>query len=251
MTANKLFDLTGRVALVTGASRGIGLAMASALAGAGAKVVINAHDKAACETAAAKLGGTAEAFDVNDEALAIAALDRIVARHGRLDILISNAGQAIRKPLFDFTTAEFDAVMNTHVRAGFFLGREAGRRMAANKWGRILYTTSLMARNARAQVPAYATAKTALEGMIRALAADLAPHGINVNGIAPGFIVTDLTKGLHETPAFKEKVEGRTPMGRWGRPEELGGPALFLCSEAASYVTGAVLTVDGGTSGFF
>jgi gluconate 5-dehydrogenase len=245
------FDLTGRVALVTGGSRGIGFAMARALADAGAKVVVNAHDKAACEAAAAKLGGTAEAFDVNDEAGAIAALDRIVARHGRLDVLISNAGQAIRKPLFEFSTAEFDAVMNTHVRAGFVLAREAGKRMAPNKWGRILFTTSLMARNARAQVPAYAAAKTALEGLVRALAADLAPHGINVNGVAPGFIVTDLTKGLHETPEFKAKVEGRTPMGRWGRPEELGGPALFLCSDAASYVTGAILTVDGGTSGYF
>ncbi|MCM0021899.1 MAG: SDR family oxidoreductase [Tagaea sp.] len=251
MTANKLFDLTGRVALVTGGSRGIGFAMAQALAGAGAKIVVNGKDKAACDAAAATLGGTAEAFDVNDEPAAIAALDRIVARHGRLDILVSNAGQAIRKPIFDFTTADFDAVMNTHVRAGFVLGREAGRRMAPNKWGRILYTTSLMARNARAQVPAYATAKTALEGMVRALAADLAPYGVNVNGIAPGFIVTDLTKGLHETPEFKAKVEGRTPMGRWGRPEELGGPALFLCSDAASYVTGAILTVDGGSAGFF
>jgi gluconate 5-dehydrogenase len=250
MTVSKLFDLTGRVALVTGGSRGIGFAMAQALAGAGAKVVVNGKDKAACEAAAAKLGGTAEAFDVNDEAAAISALDRIVARHGRLDILISNAGQAIRKPIFEFTTADFDAVMNTHVRAGFVLAREAGRRMAPNKWGRILFTTSLMARNARAQVPAYATAKTALEGMVRALAADLAPYGINVNGIAPGFIVTDLTKGLHETPEFKAKIESRTPMGRWGNPEELGGPALFLCSEAASYVTGAILTVDGGTSGF-
>jgi gluconate 5-dehydrogenase len=251
MTASGLFDLTGRVALVTGGSRGIGYAMAEALAGAGAKVVLNARDKAACDAAASKLGGTAEAFDVDDEAAGIAALDRIVARHGRLDILISNAGQAIRKPLFDFTTEEFDRVMRTHVRGGFWLAREAARRMAPNKWGRILFTTSLMARNARTQVPAYAAAKTALEGLVRALAAELAPHGINVNGIAPGFIVTDLTKGLYETPAFKEKVESRTPMGRWGRPEELGGPALFLCSDAASYVTGAILTVDGGTSGYF
>lgn len=247
----KMFDLSGRVALVTGGSRGIGYAMAEALAGAGAKVVLNARDAAATAAAAAKLGGTAECFDVTDEAAGTAALDRIVARHGRLDILISNAGQAIRKPLFDFTTEEFDRVLHTHVRGGFWLARECARRMAPNGWGRILLTTSLMARNARAQVPAYAAAKTALEGLVRALAAELAPRGINVNGIAPGFIVTELTKGLHETPDFKAKVEGRTPMGRWGRPEELGGPALFLCSEAASYVTGAILTVDGGTSGYF
>jgi gluconate 5-dehydrogenase len=248
MTPAQMFDLKGRVALVTGGSRGIGFAMATALAGAGAKVVLAARNEAETKAAAAKIGGDAEAFDVTDEKAAIAALDRIVEKHGRLDILISNAGSAIRKPLFEFPTADFQAILNSHLTAGFVLGREAAKRMAPNKWGRILYTTSLMARTPRPQVPAYAAAKTGLEGLVRAMAVELAPMGILVNGVAPGFIVTDLTKGLHQTDAFRAHAEARAPIGRWGLPEELAGPALLLCSPAGSYVTGTVLIVDGGTS---
>ncbi|MCA0449803.1 MAG: SDR family oxidoreductase [Proteobacteria bacterium] len=248
MTPAQMFDLKGRVALVTGGSRGIGYAMATALAGAGAKVVLAARNAAETKAAAEKIGGDAEAFDVTDEKAAIAALDRIVEKHGRLDILISNAGSAIRKPLLEYPTSDFDAILGSHLRAGFVLGREAARRMVPNKWGRILYTTSLMARSVRPQQAAYASAKTGLEGLVRAMAIELAPMGVLVNGIAPGFFVTDLTKGLHQTDAFRAQVEARAPIGRWGMPEELAGPALLLCSPAGSYVTGTVLIVDGGTS---
>jgi gluconate 5-dehydrogenase len=242
------FDLSGRVALVTGASRGIGFAIASALAGSGAHVVLNSRNKAELEAAAAKIGGEALAFDVTDEAACVAAVAGIHKRKGRLDILVSNAGSNVRGPILDYKTADFDAMTGLHLRAGFVLGREAAKIMAAAGKGRILYTTSLMAHLGRPNVVAYAAAKTALEGMIRQMAVELAPKGVLVNGIAPGYILTELNKPLIDNAEFNAMVVRRTPLGRWGAPAELCGAALLLCSDAGSFLTGQTLVVDGGMS---
>ena len=243
-----MFDLKGRVALVTGGSRGLGFGMASALAGAGAHVVINARNKAEAEAAAKKLGGEALAFDVTDEAACVAAVADIQKRRGRFDILVSNAGGTIRGAFTEYKSSDFDNVVGQHLRAGFVLGREAAKVMAPTGKGRILYTTSLMAHLGRPNTVAYAAAKTALEGMIRQMAIELAPKGILVNGIAPGYFATELNKPLIDNAEFNAMIVRRTPLGRWGDPHELGGAALLLCSDAGSYLTGQTIIVDGGMS---
>jgi len=244
----KAFDLTGRTALVTGGSRGLGFAMAEALASAGAHVVLNARNKDELAKAAGKIGGEALAFDVTDEAACVDAVAGIVKRRGRLDILISNAGSNIRGPLLDYKTADFDTTVGQHLRAGFVLGREAAKVMAAAGKGRIVYTTSLMAHLGRPNVVAYAAAKTALEGMIRQMAVELAPKGVLVNGIAPGYYLTELNKPLIDNAEFNAMIVRRTPLGRWAEPSELGGAALLLCSDAGSFITGQTIVVDGGMS---
>jgi len=244
----KAFDLTGRTALVTGGSRGLGFAMAEALASAGAHVVLSARNKDELARAAAKIGGEALAFDVTDEAACIDAITGIAKRRGRLDILVSNAGSNIRGPLLDYKTADFDTTVGQHLRAGFVLGREAARVMAAAGKGRIVYTTSLMAHLGRPNVVAYAAAKTALEGMIRQMAVELAPKGVLVNGIAPGYYLTELNKPLIDNVEFNAMIVRRTPLGRWAEPSELGGAALLLCSDAGSFITGQTIVVDGGMS---
>lgn len=244
----KAFDLTGRTALVTGGSRGLGFAMAQALASAGAHVVLNARNKGELDKAAAKLGGEALAFDVTDEAACVDAIAGIVERRGRLDILVSNAGSNIRGPLLDYKTADFDTTVGQHLRAGFVLGREAAKVMAAAGKGRIVYTTSLMAHLGRPNVVAYAAAKTALEGMIRQMAVELAPKGVLVNGIAPGYYLTELNKPLIDNAEFNAMIVRRTPLGRWAEPAELGGAVLLLCSDAGSFITGQTIVVDGGMS---
>ncbi|MBL8831132.1 MAG: SDR family oxidoreductase [Rhodospirillales bacterium] len=244
----KSFDLTGRVALVTGASRGLGFAMAAALAGAGAKVVLNARNKDELSAAAAKLGGEALPFDVTDEAACVAAVAGVHKRHGRLDILVSNAGSNIRAPLLEYKTADFDTTIGQHLRAGFVLGREAAKFMTAAGSGRIVYTTSLTAHLGRPSIVAYTAAKTALEGMIRQMAVELAPRGVLVNGIAPGYFLTELNTPLIENKEFNAMIVRRTPLGRWGDPKELGGAVLLLASDAGSFLTGQTLVVDGGMS---
>ncbi|MBL8807798.1 MAG: SDR family oxidoreductase [Rhodospirillales bacterium] len=246
--SHPLFDLTGRVALVTGASRGLGFAMAEALAKAGAHVVLNARNKAELEAAAGKLGGEALPFDVTDEAACVAAVAGIAKRKGRLDILVSNAGSNIRAPLLDYKTADFDTTVGQHLRAGFILGREAAKVMTKAGKGRIIYTTSLTAHLGRPSIVAYTAAKTALEGMIRQMAVELAPSGVLVNGIAPGYFLTELNKPLIENKDFNSMIVRRTPLGRWGDPAELGGACLLLASDAGSFLTGQTLVVDGGMS---
>ncbi len=244
----KSFDLTGRVALVTGASRGLGFAMAAALASAGAKVVLNARNKDELSAAAAKLGGEALPFDVTDEAACVAAVAGVHKRHGRLDILVSNAGSNIRAPLLEYKTADFDTTIGQHLRAGFVLGREAAKVMTAAGSGRIIYTTSLTAHLGRPSIVAYTAAKTALEGMIRQMAVELAPRGVLVNGIAPGYFLTELNTPLIENKEFNSMIVRRTPLGRWGDPAELGGAVLLLASDAGSFLTGQTLVIDGGMS---
>jgi gluconate 5-dehydrogenase len=245
-----MFSLKGRVALVTGSSRGLGFAMAEALGKAGAKIVLNGRDKAALDERAKtlKAGGidtTIAAFDVTDEKAVVDSIAKIGRDHGSLDILIANAGINVRKPVLDYATADFNTVIATNLTACFVAAREAGKIMAAKKHGRIIMTTSIMGRLARPTVPAYAAAKAGLDSLTRAMAVELAPKGVTVNAIAPGFFMTEMNTILVNNPDFDAMVKRRTPMARWAQPHELGGAAVFLASDEASYVSGHTLVVDG------
>jgi gluconate 5-dehydrogenase len=248
----RLFDLTGQVALVTGASRGLGWAMAQALAAAGATLVLNGRDPATLiprRDALAAWGFPAgiAPFDVSDGDAAIRAVADIGARHGRLDILVSNAGSTVRKPLLEQTDADWAKVLDANLTASWRLARESARLMVPAGHGRIILVSSINAAVARPQIAPYVSAKAGLNGLARALAVELAPHGITVNALAPGYFPTEGNSGLRAgDPAFAPRIAARTPAGRWGEPVELGAAAVYLASRASGYVTGSVLTVDGG-----
>ena len=239
-----MFSLEGRVALVTGASRGLGFAMAKALKDNGAHVIVNARDAVALKAAAEKIGAEAMAFDVTDKKVAREALNSI----GKLDILVNNAGIQHRRPLVDWEDDDFDHVIAVNLSACFRLARDAARIMLPNKFGRIINTGSVAAILGRPTIHAYIAAKAGLHGLTRSMAAELGRHGITVNALAPGYFATELNTALLEDKAFTAWVEQRTPAGRWAKPEELGGAVVFLASDAAAYVNGHVLAVDGGLS---
>lgn len=247
-----LLSLDGRVALVTGASRGIGLALTQALASAGAHVVLNGRDPETLEAAVATIrtiGGRADAaaFDVRDAPAVRDAVTAIGERLGRLDVLVSNVGGGVRKPLAEQTDADFMAAIDANLVACFRLARETSRLMARQGYGRILAVSSVNSFVARPTMAGYAAAKAGLNGLVRALAVELAPAGISVNAIAPGYFPTEANRALRAAdPELVARVEARTPMGRWGSVEELGAAAIFLCSPGASFCTGQVLAIDGG-----
>jgi gluconate 5-dehydrogenase len=242
------FSLDGRVALVTGASRGLGFAMAQALAEHGATIILNARDEKSLADAARKLNTDHLAFDVSDPKQCRDALSQIVTKHKKLDILVNNAGIQHRRPLTEWEDADFDRVVAVNLSACFRLARDAAKLMLPNKYGRIINTGSVAAILGRPTIHAYVAAKAGLHGLTRSMAAEIGRHGVTVNALAPGYFATELNTALLEDKAFTSWVESRTPAGRWAKPSELGGAVVFLASEAASYVNGHVLAVDGGLS---
>jgi gluconate 5-dehydrogenase len=210
-------------------------------------VLLHGRNAAMLSERAAELGAVGTlAFDVTDAAAVDAAFSRMRAEQGPLDILVNNAGVIPRKALLETTDEDWQSVIDSNLTAYFRLAREAARLMVPAGRGRIIMVSSIMGLLARPTIPGYVTAKAGLHGMTRALAVELATHGITVNALAPGFVPTDATATLHADARFNEWISGRAPLGRWCRPEELAGPAVFLASDAASYVTGHVLVVDGG-----
>jgi gluconate 5-dehydrogenase len=247
----QIFSLQGRVALVTGASRGLGFAMAQGLAQAGALVVLNGRDAATLGLRRADIeaaGGQAEiaAFDVCDRLAADAAMDAILARHGRLDILINNAAFGVPRDFFDISDDDWRLSLNVALDSCFRLSRKAAAGMAAQGWGRIIMISSVNARIGRATNTPYITAKAGLEGLARGMATELATRGVTVNCIAPGYMATDINTKFREQPGQYEWIRNRTPMKRWGAPEDLMGAAVFLASEASAFMTGQVMVIDGG-----
>lgn len=248
---NNPFSLQGRIALVTGASRGLGAGMAMGLAQAGAHVVLNGRNRERLQARQAEIeaaGGQASiaAFDVCQRADADAAIDAITAQHGRLDILINNAVTGVPRDFLDISDDDWRISLDSALNACFRLSRKAAAGMVAQGWGRIVMISSVNARISRGTNTAYITAKAGLEGLTRGMAVELAAKGITVNAIAPGYMATDINTEFRADPTRYEWIRNRTPMRRWGTPQDLAGAAVFLSSEASSFITGQTLVADGG-----
>jgi gluconate 5-dehydrogenase len=247
------FDLTGKVALVTGAYRGLGFAIAQGLARAGAAVLLNGRKAEELERAArvltdAGLPATTCVFDVTDGPGVRSAIAGVEAMHGRLDILVNNAGIQRRSSLVDFTQKDWDDIIATNLTAPFLVSQAALPGMIARRSGKIIHIASLMSELARPTVVPYTAAKGGVRQLTRGMAVELAPHNIQVNAIAPGYFATEMNRALIDNPEFNAWVCKRTPAGRWGQPDEIAGLAVFLASPAANYMTGQLLVMDGGMS---
>ncbi|MCQ9165293.1 SDR family oxidoreductase [Arthrobacter sp. STN4] len=248
-----MFDLTGRVALVTGSSRGIGNSLARGLAGAGVTVVLNGLD--AGRLAAAQAAMAADfapgrirslAFDVTSDAAAADGIAWIEANVGPLDILVNNAGIQHRVPLLDLDVRDWDRVLATDLTGAFLVGREAARGMLARGRGKIINVCSVQTDLARPTIAAYTAAKGGLRNLTRAMTAEWASGGLQINGIAPGYIHTGMTQNLVDDDAFNSWILGRTPAKRWGTVQDLVGPAVWLASDGSNFVNGQTIFIDGG-----
>lgn len=246
-----LFDLKGRRALVTGSSMGIGYALARGLAQAGASVVLNARDGARLAGAAEQLRGQGIevetlVFDVTDADAVREAVDGFETEIGQIDILVNNAGMQHRTPLEEFPVEAFDRLMRTNVNSAFYVGQAVARHMIGRGAGKIVNIASVQSALARPGIAPYTASKGAVSNLTKGMATDWARHGLNCNAIAPGYFDTPLNAALVADPEFSAWLEKRTPAGRWGEVEELVGACIFLCSDAAGFVNGHVLFVDGG-----
>lgn len=252
MTANTLFDLSGKTALVTGSSRGLGKAMAKGLAASGASLLVNGTDAARVAETVAEFndaGHQAQAavFDVTSEASILEAFGDFDSRGLSVDILVNNAGIQFRKPMVELQTEDWQRVLDTNLTSAFMIGREAAKRMIARgNGGKIVNIGSLTSELARATVAPYTVAKGGIKMLTRAMTAEWAKFGIQANAIGPGYMLTDMNQPLISNTEFNAWVTNRTPAKRWGKPEELQGTVVFLASPASDYVNGQIIYVDGG-----
>ncbi|MBC7893463.1 MAG: SDR family oxidoreductase [Sphingobacteriaceae bacterium] len=255
MSFQSQFDLTGKTALVTGCKRGIGKAMALALAEAGADII---GVSATLETSGSAVEGEVKALgrqfrgyacDFADRSALHSFISRVKADFPRIDILVNNAGTIMRKPAAEHPDEFWDAVIETNLNAQFVLSREIGKEMVARGAGKIIFTASLLTFQGGINVPGYAASKGAIGSLVKALANEWAGKGVNVNAIAPGYIATDNTAALQADAERSQSILARIPAGRWGQPQDFAGPTVFLASAASDYVHGTILTVDGGWMG--
>jgi gluconate 5-dehydrogenase len=244
---HRLFDLTGRRALITGSSQGIGFALAQGLAEAGARVVLNGRDAGKLAAAAARIEGAETlAFDATDHAAVRAAVDSFEAAGKPIDILVNNAGMQHRAPLEDFPAEAFERLLQTNIASVFHVGQAVARHMIARGRGKIINIASVQTALARPGIAPYTATKGAVGNLTKGMATDWAKHGLQCNAIAPGYFDTPLNAALVADPTFSAWLEKRTPAGRWGKVEELQGACVFLASDASSFVNGHILYVDGG-----
>ncbi len=246
-----LFDLTGKRALITGSSLGIGRALAEGLAGYGATVVLNARNAERLEAEAEALRAKGfdvevEAFDVTDSAAVNAGVANIEEQSGPIDILVNNAGMQFRHPLEDYPEDKWDQLFNTNVKSAFLVSKAVANRMIPRKAGKIINIASVQSELARAGIAPYAATKGAIRNLTRGMATDWAGYGLQINAIAPGYFKTPLNQALVDDPKFSQWLETRTPAGRWGGVDELVGAAVFLSGSGSSFVNGHTLYVDGG-----
>jgi gluconate 5-dehydrogenase len=247
------FDLSGKTALITGSSAGIGCALAQGLAGAGAVVVLNARNAGKLDAAAQRLRATgasvhALAFDVTDAAAVVEAVAHIESQIAPIDILVNNAGMQKRAPLQDFEMADWQQLMRTNLDSVFIVGQAVARHMIPRGRGKIVNICSVQSELGRPGIAPYTATKGAVKMLTKGMAIDWGPHGLQVNGLGPGYFKTELNQALVDNPEFSRWLIGRTPSRRWGDVEDLVGAAVFLCSDASRFVNGHILYVDGGVT---
>jgi len=247
-----MFDLSGKVAVVTGCRRGIGLAMAEALARVGADIIgVSAQLEASGSEVARRVEAAGRRFsgftvDLGDRAAVEELASNLAERAAPVDILVNNAGTIARTPALDHETSTWERILEVNLTAPFLLARALGRGMVERGSGKMIFTASLLSFQGGVLVPSYAAAKSGISGLVKALANEWAPHGVNVNAIAPGYIATDNTDALRDDPDRNRAILDRIPAGRWGLASDLAGATVFLASSASDYVCGTIIAVDGG-----